>query len=103
IADKEHLAPRLVITLLDHRHGIHLRKNDMAMAFAETKAMIRQDRTDARGSIRCARLKRIQGSHQEALRYLEHGLCKTSLSDPNFALLDSEIKATREELTKYLV
>jgi F-box/TPR repeat protein Pof3 len=103
IADYEKLAPQHIITLLDHRHAIHMRRDDMDAAFTDTKAMIRLDRTDARGYIRASRVKRLQDENSAAIRYLEHGLQKVSPSDPNFSLLNSDLKAIRQRIAETLV
>ncbi|KAJ9603166.1 hypothetical protein H2200_012461 [Cladophialophora chaetospira] len=102
-ADKDNLTPSLVIGLLDYRHAIHVRMDNLEAALKDSKSMIRLDRKDARGYVRCGTVATLQGDNAAALKYFEHGLKNASASDPNLALLSIEAKKTRDRISADLV
>ena len=103
LADKHNTSPFHIITLLDYRHAIYIRQNDLDAALKDAKAMIRLDRKDARGYVTCGSVETLRGGKQAALKYLEHGLRSVSASDVNLPLLQAESQKIRDQLTADLV
>lgn len=64
----------------DLLHVYDLRSNALTKldrqeeALKDAKQMIRLDKTDHRGYLRCAQIEQCQNKHREALRICEHGL-----------------------------
>ncbi|KIW62819.1 hypothetical protein PV04_10949 [Phialophora macrospora] len=101
-SEKSTTAPHLLIGLLDYRHAIYHRLGDPDSALKDAKSMIRLDRKDARGYLRCGAVERFKGNKTAALRYLEHGL--KSCSEPEgLDILHREAKRTRDQLSAELV
>ena len=103
IAEKIKAPARQMISLLDYRHAIYVRKDDLDASLKDAKSMVRLDRTDARGYIRCAAVEKLCSHPSAALKYLEHGVRSVTASDANLPLLNDEIKTLRDQITADLV
>ncbi len=103
VADKKKLVPTLVISLLDHRHAIHVQRDNLDSALKDAKSMIRLDHKDARGYLRCGRVETLRGQPAAAVKYFEHGLRNVSASDPNMASLTRKMKKTQDQILADLV
>jgi F-box/TPR repeat protein Pof3 len=80
-SQKAATAPHLLVGVHDIRHAVCGRAGNLDEALKSAKAMIRLDRSDARGYLRCGRLERDRGNKTAALRYYEHGVknCPNSI------------------------
>ena len=96
-------APSSTLDMLDYRHAIYIRRDDLDSALKDAKSMIRLDRTDARGYIRSGVVERLKDNKAAALKFFEHGLKSAPSSDPNLALLRKELKQTRDQISADLV
>lgn len=100
---RNNAAPVHMITLLDYRHSIHVRMNQLDSALTDGKTMIRRDRADSRGYIRCSAIEKLRDNDDAAIKYLECGLKNARDSDPNLDTLTTELKKTRDEISAALV
>ena len=103
IADKNKLTTLQVISLLDYRYAVHVRNEDLDSALKDAKSMVRLNRKDARGYIRCGNVETLKDQTSAALKYFEHGLRSIPDSDPNMALLTSEMKKAQDQMAADLV
>jgi hypothetical protein len=101
-SQKATTAPHLLVGVHDIRHAVCGRAGDLDEALKSAKAMIRLDRSDARGYLRCGTLEHDRGNKTAALRYLEHGVknCPESIY---LNILRELADRTRDELSAELV
>ena len=59
-------------------------------AFKDASTMVRCDRTDARGYIRCGQLKRLQGSRQAALDFYAKGMQNVPTDQALYKVLQTQ-------------
>jgi hypothetical protein len=63
-----------LIAILDLRVEAHLRLKDVGLALKDARAMIRHDRADPRGYLRCGQLCRLKNDCGTAQKWYEQGL-----------------------------
>merc|ERR1711939_1226507 len=71
-------------TILDTRVAVYLRMDKPDLALKDAKAMIRNDRTDGRGYIRCGQIETERGNTTAAASFYEHGLKHVRTSSQQF-------------------
>ncbi|EHY56290.1 hypothetical protein ABEF92_007367 [Exophiala dermatitidis] len=86
------------VTLLDLRTALHIRLGHDELALKDAKAMIRIDRTDGRGYIRCGQIERRLGNRSAAQKFYEHGLKQVSAFHQYTQLIARELAAVKDEL-----
>ncbi|EXJ54320.1 hypothetical protein A1O7_09658 [Cladophialophora yegresii CBS 114405] len=101
-ATKTNTEPRHLISVYDYRHAAYVRQGDRDLALQDAKSMIRLDRTDVRGYLRCSAVARFKGNMTAALQYLEHGL-KNCAEPGDLDTLRSETRVVRDQLSAELV
>ncbi|KIX04542.1 uncharacterized protein Z518_05412 [Rhinocladiella mackenziei CBS 650.93] len=90
------------LTLLDIRVAVYLRMLKTDRALRDAKAMIRVDRKDGRGYIRCGQIERLQDNKARAIEYYEHGLKSIPTSDPYFYSITEKLHDLREQIKSEL-
>ena len=67
-------SPSDVLAILDQRLMTHKHLGNIDLARKDAKSMIRADKANARGYLRCAQLDRREDNLSAALQWCEHGL-----------------------------
>lgn len=91
------------VTLLDLRIALYLRMDKLTQALVDAKAMIRLDRKDGRGYLRCGQIESLRNNRAEAIKFMEHGLKNVPPVDPNFQSILKELDKAQKELKARLV
>lgn len=86
------------VTILDTRVALYIRMNEVDSALKDAKAMIRHDRNDGRGYIRCGQIERMRGNCSAATNFYRHGLKHVPTSSPYVQLLTKEMRAVQEQI-----
>lgn len=86
------------VTLLDLRTALYIRTEDYDLALKDAKAMIRIDRSDGRGYIRCGQIERLKGNRAAAVTFYQHGLKHVAGFDQYSQLIAKEMASVKEEL-----
>ncbi|EXJ86275.1 hypothetical protein A1O1_06645 [Capronia coronata CBS 617.96] len=86
------------VTLLDLRTALHIRIEAYDQASKDAKMMIRLDRADGRGYIRCGQIERRKGNRTMAVTFYEHGIKHVAASDQYSQLIAKELAAVKDEL-----
>jgi tetratricopeptide (TPR) repeat protein len=88
------------LNLLDLRVEARLRRNKYDRARKDAEAMIRIDRTDARGYIRLGQIKRLKGDRTAALKAYSTGLKHVPTSHPLRHVLKTKHENTIRAITQ---
>ncbi|OCT48507.1 hypothetical protein CLCR_03995 [Cladophialophora carrionii] len=86
-----------LIGVYDYRHAAYVRQGDLDFALQDAKTMIRLDRNDVRGYLRCSSVNRMMGNLAVALQFLEQGLKHCSEAD-DLDILLKETQRVRDKL-----
>ena len=73
--------PSIQLQVLDHLVGVHVKVKQLNDALKNAKLMVRCDRSDARGYLRCGQIQRVQEDLDAACRWYEHGLKNVKADD----------------------
>lgn len=71
----------VLLSILDLRINSFVKLGQLKPANEDAKRMVRVDRTDARGYLRCAQIARRQSDYETALRWYHHALRNMAASD----------------------
>ena len=88
--------PAVRIQILDHLIGGYVKLNRLDIALTHGKAMIRCDRSDARGYLRCGQIQRLQDDHEGACKWYEQGLKNVKDGDKLGPTLAASLQKTRD-------
>lgn len=94
--ESERRADRLQI--LDHRIAVYLAQENKESALKDAKAMIRVDRTDGRGYLRCGQIERLNGNNVAAKTWYEQGLKRVASDDRKHASLEKQLQKVDREI-----
>lgn len=83
---------------LDLLTAVHLKMGELDLALKDAKAMVRLDRTDGRGYLRCAQMERLMGHQSAAAAYYEHGLKNVPSSHGHFQTLTRELDCAKDQI-----
>ncbi|KAK4940910.1 hypothetical protein LTR10_019064 [Elasticomyces elasticus] len=86
------------VTILDTRVALYLRMNEFDLAIKDAKAMIRLDRKDGRGYIRCGHIERARGDLSAASNFYRHGLKQVPTSSHYIHSITKEMSAVQEQI-----
>lgn len=86
--------------VLDHLVGVNVKLKRLDAALTNAKSMIRCDRTDARGYLRCGKIQRLQEDHEAACKWYDHGLRHVKSDDRLRPTLVSSFEKTREHAAR---
>ncbi|KAJ9495467.1 hypothetical protein LTR99_010189 [Exophiala xenobiotica] len=86
------------ITILDTRVAVYLRMDKPDLALKDAKAMIRNDRTDGRGYIRCGQIEIGRGNATVAASFYEYGLKRVSTSSQHFETISTALSNVQEQI-----
>lgn len=89
---------RTRITILDTRVAVHLRLNMLAPALKDAKAMIRNDKSDGRGYIRCGQIELEKDNASAALKWYEQGLKHVPSSSQHFATISAAASNAQDRI-----
>ncbi|KIW19405.1 hypothetical protein PV08_03700 [Exophiala spinifera] len=89
---------RTRITILDTRVAVRLRMSMPALALQDAKGMIRSDKSDGRGYVRCGQIEQEQGNAPAALKWYEQGLKHVQPTSQYFATISAEASKAQERI-----
>ncbi|KAI1620415.1 hypothetical protein EDD37DRAFT_179075 [Exophiala viscosa] len=98
LQESDGMSGRDRVTILDTRVALYLRMNEVDLAIKDAKAMIRQDRTDGRGYIRCGQTERARGHFSAAVNFYRHGLKHVQWSSQYVQSITKEMDAVQEQI-----
>lgn len=84
------------VEVLDHIVGVHVKLKQLDRALDKAKLMIRCDRSDVRGYLRCGQLKKLQEDPEQACRWYTQGLKNTNTDDRLRHTLTSSLRKCQE-------
>lgn len=84
------------IQILDHLVGVYVKLQDINQAFIAAKSMIRWDRSDSRGYLRCGQVRRIEEDYSSACVWYQQGLKNVKANDELRKSLQSSLDRCRE-------
>lgn len=90
----------IVNTLLDLRVEAQLKLEHVDAALKDALTMIRHDRGDARGYLRCGQLCRLKYDYKAAQKWYNQGLKHTSKSNQHYASLELMSSKTTSRLRR---
>jgi tetratricopeptide (TPR) repeat protein len=96
-------SPSDVPAILDQRVAVHVKLGNIDMARQDAMGMIRNNKADGRGYLRCGQLDRLGGDLAAALRWYEHGLKHVSSNDPLRSALNAQRNKTKGLLEQKLM
>jgi hypothetical protein len=79
---------KILNTILDFRLEAQLRLKDVDAALKDAQTMIRHDRGDPRGYLRCGQLCRLRSDYTAAQKWYRQGLKHGSRTDQHYASLE---------------
>jgi F-box/TPR repeat protein Pof3 len=85
-------------TILDTRVAVYLRMDKPDLALKDAKAMIRNDRTDGRGYIRCGQIEIGRGNATVAASFYEYGLKRVPTSSQHFETISTALSNVQEQI-----
>lgn len=92
-----------VPAILDRRVTVHVKLGNIDLARKDAMSMIRLNKTDGRGYLRCGQLDCLRDDLAAALRWYEHGLKHVSDSNPLRSTLDAQRTKTKDLLDQKLM
>lgn len=96
-------SPSDVPAILDQRVAVHVKLGNIHLARKDAMSMIRNNKTEGRGYLRCGQLDRLGDDLAGALRWYEHGLKHVSPKDPLHSTLDAQRIKTERLLEQKLM
>ena len=91
------------IKILDHIVGVHVKLQRLDLALSSAIAIVRHDRTDARGYLRCGQIERLNDNLEGACRWYKHGLKKVHKEDKLRPMLQESAVKTKDQAAKLRV
>jgi tetratricopeptide (TPR) repeat protein len=89
----------ILIEILDLRIEAHLKLKNLEAAVKDARNMVRHDRADPRGYLRCGQLSRLKSDSGKAKMWYEQGLKNVSQSHAGYQTLRSMITRTTGKST----
>ncbi len=89
------------IQALDNLVAVYVKLERLGDAFTNAKSMIRSDRTDARGYLRCGQIQRLQDDHKAACKWYEHGLRNVKAESRLRPTLASSLEKSKEHASQH--
>ena len=86
------------LEVLGRRVAAHLKLGDLSTAEEEARSMIRTDKADRRGYLRCGQIQRLGGQLGAAVQWYEYGLKQAPRSEPLYAYIDTQLHQLRETI-----
>lgn len=91
-----------IVALLDLRVSTFLKLNKPDNARSDARRMIRSNKADGRGYLRCGQLERLKDNHAGALTWYEHGLKNVPETDRLHAFITAQHTKTTVVLQRQL-
>jgi hypothetical protein len=88
---------------LDQRISILLKLKRIPDAFQDAKSMVRENRKDGRGYVRCGQLCSLNNDLAAAAKWYEHGVKNVPPTDRLHATLVTRLERTRDDIKRKLV
>lgn len=95
--------PSDVSSMLDQRVAVHVKLGNIGLARKDAMSMIRTNKADGRGYLRCGQLDRLEDNPSAALRWYEHGLKHVSPTDPLRSTMETQRNKTKGLLEQKLM
>lgn len=76
---------------LDQRVATHLKRKALSAAEQDARMMIRSDKTDGRGYLRCGQIERLKGDLATATKFYEYGLKSVPKSHHLHAYIETQL------------
>ena len=93
-------SPSEMLPILDQRVAVHFKLGKLDMARKDAMNMIRSNKSDGRGYLRCGQLDRLDDDFAAAIRWYEHGMKQVSRSDPIYVSIQMQLSKTKILLDK---
>lgn len=91
------------LQLLDLRIGTYVKLRKLDRALADSKAMIKVNRSEARGYLRCGQIEKLMNNYTMAARWYQQGLKHVDPSDKLYSKLSEELEKVQSQTNKMLV
>ena len=75
------------LPLLDLRAATYVKLGELKRAYKDATLMIKANKADSRGYLRCGQVERLQDNYTAAVNWYSHGLKKVPEDDPNHQTL----------------
>jgi F-box/TPR repeat protein Pof3 len=93
-----------ILNILDLRIATYVKVGKLDLARDDAKAMIRVDRSDGRGYLRCGQLDRLAEDYSSALRWYDHGIKNVPTSDRLHDYIQTQREKTNDlAMTKIIL
>ncbi|KIV96009.1 hypothetical protein PV10_03593 [Exophiala mesophila] len=86
------------LQILDYRIAVYLAQENKDSALKDAKAMIRTDRTDGRGYLRCGQIEKLNGNFVTAKTWYEQGLKRVANDSRKYASLQKQLEKIEKEI-----
>jgi len=91
------------INVLDHRVAVYLIMESLDLALKDAKNMVRHDRRDGRGYLRCGQIERLQSNQAAAMDWYKQGLKRVPNGHRSFSSLQKQLKKIEDQIQQGLV
>lgn len=91
------------VNILDHRVAVYLTMESLDLALKDAKLMIRNDRTDGRGYLRCGQVERLLGNQTAAINWYKQGLKRVPSTHRMFPSLQKQLDKVESQVKKDVV
>ena len=95
--------PSVQLQVLDHLVGVHVKLKQLNDALKNAKLMVRCDRSDARGYLRCGQIQRVQEDLDAACRWYEHGLKNVKADNRLRPTLSTSLEKIKDQAARQRV
>ncbi|KEF56681.1 uncharacterized protein A1O9_06870 [Exophiala aquamarina CBS 119918] len=91
------------VNILDHRVAVYLSMESLDLALKDAKDMIRHDRKDGRGYLRCGQIERLLGNQTAAINWYKQGLKRVPSGQRSFLSLQKQMEKVESQVQQALV
>lgn len=91
------------INILDHRVAVYLNMESLDLAHKDAKNMVRHDRKDGRGYLRCGQIERLLGNQAAAINWYKQGLKRVPTTHRSFSSLRKQVDKVESQVQQGLV
>lgn len=91
------------INILDHRVAVYLNMECLDLALKDAKVMIRHDRKDGRGYLRCGQVERLLGNPSNAINWYRQGLKRVPSTHRSFSSLQKQMEKVEAQVRHGLI
>lgn len=91
------------VNIFDHRVAVYLQMESLDLALKDAKDMIRRDRKDGRGYLRCGQIERLLGNQAAAINWYKQGLKRVPSTHRSFQSLQKQLGKVESQVREGLL